>query len=248
MKEMLNEILTESRGLGPEQLLKYALDRFGERIAFASSFGAEDQVLTHMLCQTKTKPSVFTLDTGRLPKETHDVMEETGKHYGIDIVVLTPDQQEVEAMVDAHGKDLFYDSIENRKLCCGVRKVNPLRKHLAGLDAWICGLRSGQSVTRSELKTVDWDDTFGLIKICPLADWTDEQVWEYIRENDLPYNKLHDKGYPSIGCEPCTRAVKEGEDIRAGRWWWENADKRECGLHLGNGKSNTLKESKNGSA
>ena len=244
MKELLDEIIAESSGLGAEQLLEYALDRFGQRIAFASSFGAEDQVLTHMLCQIQSKPAVFTLETGRLPKETLDIMKETGKHYDIDITVLTPDQQEVEAMVDAHGKDLFYDSIENRKLCCGVRKVKPLKKHLAGLDAWICGLRSGQSVTRSELKTVEWDDAFGLIKICPLADWTDEQVWEYIKKNNLPYNKLHDKGYPSIGCEPCTRAVKAGEDIRAGRWWWENANKRECGLHLNDEKSNTLKENK----
>jgi phosphoadenosine phosphosulfate reductase len=244
MKELLDEILIESRGLGTEQLLEYALDRFGEKISLASSFGAEDQVLMHMLCQKQLKPSVFTLDTGRLPKETHDVMEETSKRYGIEIIVLTPDQQEVAAMVQAHGKDMFYDSIENRKLCCSVRKINPLRKHLAGLDAWICGLRSGQSVTRSGLKTVEWDEAFGLYKFCPLADWTDEQVWDYIRKNDIPYNKLHDKGYPSIGCEPCTRAIKPGEDIRAGRWWWENADKRECGLHLNDEKSNTLKENK----
>ena len=146
--------------------------------------------------------------------------------------MLTPDSAQLTEMLNEHGPNLFYESIDNRRLCCHVRKVAPLKKKLAQLDAWICGLRSDQSVTRGDLKRIDWDSSNELVKILPLADWRLEQTWEYIRTNDIPYNKLHDMNYPSIGCVPCTRAVKDGEDIRAGRWWWEQPEHKECGLHL----------------
>jgi phosphoadenosine phosphosulfate reductase len=166
------------------------------------------------------------------------LIEKTRRRYGLEIEVLVPDRLQVEAMAAWHGADLFYDSVENRKLCCHVRKVNVLKRELAGLDAWICGLRREQSVTRTDVQRVEWDDANGLIKINPLADWTTQQVWDYIRANDVPYNVLHDSGYPSIGCAPCTRAIAAGEDIRAGRWWWESPEHKECGLHLGDGKAN----------
>jgi phosphoadenosine phosphosulfate reductase len=232
INETVAQIRSQTKGYSPQELLKYVLERFGARIALATSFGAEDQVLTDMLSKTSEPLSIFTLDTGRVPEETYEVMDETRKRYGIDIKVLFPDYEQVEVMVNESGPNLFYESIENRKQCCKVRKIEPLKRGLADLDAWICGLRAEQSTTRTGLERVDWDDTFGLVKICPLANWSAEQVWEYIRENNVPYNKLHDAGYPSIGCEPCTRAVKPGEDIRAGRWWWEAPEHKECGLHL----------------
>jgi phosphoadenosine phosphosulfate reductase len=172
------------------------------------------------------------LDTGRLPQETYDVIEETREKYNIEIKVMFPDLKQVEQMVNENGPNLFYESIENRKLCCRIRKVEPLKRALSELDAWICGLRAEQSPTRQKLDKVEWDENFNLIKINPLADWTQNQVWQYIKENNVPYNELHDKGYPSIGCAPCTRPIEPGENIRAGRWWWENPEHKECGLHL----------------
>ena len=238
MKERIEEIRIATHDHSAEDLFAYVLRLFKGRIALASSFGAEDQVLTDMICRTAAchgqdaPATVFTLDTGRLPEETYELMERTRRKYGIRIDVLFPDCHEVEAMVGQHGCNLFYESIENRRLCCRVRKIEPLRRRLASLDAWICGLRAEQSPTREGLNRIDWDETFGLVKVCPLADWTTEAVWDYIRHNDVPYNALHDKGYPSIGCAPCTRAIKAGEDIRAGRWWWETPEHKECGLHL----------------
>jgi phosphoadenosine phosphosulfate reductase len=202
-------------------------------VALATSFGAEDQVLTDMLWRISSRPSIFTLDTGRLPEQTYEVMQATQEKYGIQIDVLFPDYKQVEQMVNEFGPNLFYKSIEARKLCCRVRKIEPLKRKLSGLQAWICGLRAEQSVTRTDLQRIVLDENFGLIKVSPLVDWTTEQVWEYIRENQVPYNKLHDKGYTSIGCAPCTRPIQAGEDIRAGRWWWERPEHKECGLHLG---------------
>ena len=232
MNELISEIQSKTREYSAQQLLEYVVDRFEGRIGFASSFGAEDQVLTDMLCKITSESIVFTLDTGRLPEETYQLIEQTRQKYGIRIEILFPDRADVEEMVNEQGPNLFYESIENRKLCCRVRKIEPLKRRLASLDAWICGLRAEQSTTRTGLLRVDADETFGLIKVCPLADWTTEQVWDYIRSNNVPYNKPHDKGYPSIGCDPGTRAVKDGEDIRAGRWWWESPEHKECGLHL----------------
>lgn len=231
MKKTHDEIQKEIEGFSSQQILGYAADLFDGKIALATSFGAEDQVLTDMLWRLGKKVRVITLDTGRLPQETFDVLEATKQKYGVDIEIYFPDSQQVEMMVRQHGPNLFYHSIENRKLCCQVRKVQPLRRALAGMDAWICGLRKEQSVTRQELETVAWDDQFGLYKICPLASWSNQDVWNYIRQNHVPYHPLHDQGYTSIGCIPCTRAVEPEEDIRAGRWWWEAPQHKECGLH-----------------
>lgn len=221
-----------------EDIIMWALEYFSrDKIALASSLGAEDQVLTDMLLKIEPKARIFTIDTGRLPKETYECAQETMKKYGFRYQVYNPDAATVKKMVEEKGKDLFYESVENRKLCCYVRKVEPLGRALKGLKAWICGLRREQSVTRAELNVIEWDTANGLYKINPLADWTGKQVWDYLRAHNVPYNKLHDRGYPSIGCAPCTRAVKPGEDVRAGRWWWESPDKKECGLHFKDGKT-----------
>ncbi len=219
------------------ETLAWALARFERaRIAFATSFGAEDQVITDMLVSIDPDVRVFTLDTGMLPEETQVVLRHTQDRYGITIHVVQPEPASLQDMLQRYGKELYYESVEKRKLCCHVRKVDPLRKTLAGLQAWICGLRREQSVTRRSIQKIEWDESFGLCKINPLVDWTESQVWEYIKKNDVPYNALHDQGYPSIGCAPCTRAVQPGEDIRAGRWWWENPEHKECGLHVKDGK------------
>jgi len=235
IKNLKEQLVIDTIDYSAEKLLKYLLARFGDKIALATSFGAEDQVLTDMLCRAGKSPMIFTLDTGRLHEETYKVAEATRKKYDIKIKVLFPDSKQIEKMTQQHGFNLFYDSIEKRKLCCKVRKLEPLKKQLSTLDAWICGLRSEQSPTRTGLNVIDWDQGFGLIKICPLSTWSQEQVWEYIRKNDVPYNKLHAEGFPSIGCEPCTRAVRPGEDIRGGRWWWEEPEHKECGLHAKKG-------------
>ena len=236
MKEQLTEIIEETNGLDAEKLLAHIAKRFGSRVALASSLGAEDQILTDIIARNSLPIPIFTLDTGRLPQETYDLIDATRKRYGIKVEVLFPDRADVEAMVNRDGVNLFYESIENRKTCCQVRKVIPLKRKLATLDAWITGLRREQSVTRGDVAAVEWDEGNSLVKFNPLADWTNERVWEYIRANDVPYNALHDKGYPSIGCAPCTRAVEQGQDIRAGRWWWEKPEHKECGLHVVNGK------------
>ena len=220
-----------------EDLFKSITVHFGEKnICFATSFSAEDQIIIDVLSKSGTKINVFTLDTGKLPQETYDVMNKTTKKYNINIEILYPDKKSVENLEKDYGPDLFYDSIEKRKMCCDIRKIQPLKKHLSKYKAWICGLRRDQSVTRENLQILEKDGTFGLIKINPLIDWTEDDVWEYINKNNVPYNKLHDKGYPSIGCAPCTRAIKPGEDIRSGRWWWETPEQKECGLHIENGK------------
>lgn len=225
------DIQKQIHGLSPKEVILFSLRRFGGKIALATSFGAEDQILTDMLCQQNQKIRLFTLDTGRLHQETYDVMEATRQKYNIDIEVFFPDTQQVEVMVKENGPNLFYRSIDFRKSCCQIRKVEPLKRALAGLEAWLCGLRKEQSITRQLLEAVSWDGQFGLYKVCPLADWTTEQVWEYIRNNNVPYHPLHDQGYPSIGCAPCTRAIRPGQNIRDGRWWWEQPEHKECGLH-----------------
>ncbi len=225
----------QTDGLAAEQLLAVALEQFGRRIALASSLSAEDQVIVDMLTKLRPNPDVFTLDTGRLPEETYDVIEATHSRYGVRIEILFPDRQAVEEMIRQSGPNLFRSSVEARKRCCLVRKVEPLRRRLKTLDAWITGLRRSQSVTRGQLQRIEWDESNGLVKINPLADWTAEQVWAYIDEHDTPVNALHAGGYPSIGCAPCTRAIGPGEDERAGRWWWEQPEQKECGLHVVDG-------------
>ncbi len=228
----ITQLNEEFANATPEALLGYFLDRYGSRIALSSSLSIEDQVLTDMICRLKPDARIFTLDTGRLFPETYNLINQTAMHYGIRLEVFFPDCTEVEKLVADCGINGFYESLEKRKRCCRIRKLDPLERALRGLDAWICGLRREQSVTRSEMRAVEWDEAHGLLKINPLIDWHEEQVWEYIRRNHVPYNKLHEQGFPSIGCQPCTRAVKPGEDIRAGRWWWESPDHKECGLHL----------------
>ena len=217
-----------------QHVLRWALETYAGKIALASSFGAEDVVIIDMMHKiVNSKAKVFTLDTGRLNQETYDVIDAIKTRYGIEIEVYFPDQFDVEGMLRAHSMNLMYESVENRKLCCEIRKVRPLNRALMNLDGWITGLRRDQVSTRGSTKKVEIDGSHGgIIKVNPLADWTFEKVWDYIKENDIPYNKLHDAGYPSIGCAPCTRAVGPGEDRRSGRWWWENASNKECGLHF----------------
>jgi len=219
--------------LPADKILEKALEKFGHKISFATSLGAEDQAITYLLSKIDKAASIFTLDTGRVFPETYDLLHRTVNRYGMEIKSYYPDTAQVEEMVNTKGINLFYESIENRKLCCHIRKIVPLRRALKGMDAWITGLRREQSVTRSDLKIVEWDAANGLIKINPLLDWTEKQVWDFINANNIPYNKLHDQGFPSIGCQPCTRAVAKDEDLRSGRWWWEMPESKECGLHGG---------------
>lgn len=220
-----------------EEVLKWASDNLHPRVAMASSFGAEDVVVIDMMMKINPKFRIFTLDTGRLNQETYDVMDAVRKKYNTNIEVMFPDSAEVEQMVRVNGMNLFYESIGNRKLCCGIRKVHPLKKMLSTLDGWITGLRADQNEVRSAARKIEIDPQHnGIIKINPILDWTWDQTWDYIKKHDVPYNKLHDRGYPSIGCEPCTRAIKPGEPLRAGRWWWEDDSQKECGLHADHGK------------
>ncbi len=231
-REEAERLSNELSGKTPEEILRYVVAHFGaEAVALASSFGAEDQVITDMLHKERLQVSVFTLDTGRLPEESYALLDATRKHYGMQVEVLFPERGAVEPMLALHGPNLFYESVELRRLCCDVRKVQPLSRKLSTLKGWICGLRREQSVTRTAVAPVEWDAAFGLYKINPLAEVTERWLWEYIRANHVPFNALHEQGYPSIGCAPCTRAVKPGEDIRAGRWWWEIPEHKECGLH-----------------
>jgi len=215
----------------PEETLRYFLGRFGNRIAIASSLGPEDQVLTDMLLKINRSARVFTIDTGRLFPETYSLIDKTNLSYGIKMDVYFPEYKMVEEYVNTNGINAFYESMEQRKACCLIRKIEPLRRALSSLDAWICGLRREQSVTRTGVRTVEWDEVNHLLKINPLAGWSEQEVWNHLKNNHIPYNSLHDKGFPSIGCQPCTRAVAAGEDVRAGRWWWENPEHKECGLH-----------------
>jgi phosphoadenosine phosphosulfate reductase len=232
-EESVSGLALQAEPMPAQEIVRLALERFGRRVALSSSFGAEDMVLIDMLMRVDPRARIVTLDTGRLPQETYNVMDAARQKYGATIEAFFPQAEAVQAMVAQHGMNLFYHSIDNRKLCCGVRKMEPLRRALSGLDAWMTGLRREQSVTRTGVPKVEWDESNRLIKINPLAEWTLDDVWQYIRENNVPYNALHDRGYPSIGCAPCTRAVQPGEDQRAGRWWWEHPDTKECGLHVG---------------
>lgn len=228
LKEM-NE--KEIEPLSAEQVLQSALASFGRKVGFASSFGAEDVVIIDMLAKIDKEAYIFSLDTGRLPQETYDVAERVRNKYGVNVIFFFPNTAEVEKMENENGSNLFYKSLDLRKQCCRIRKIIPLKRALSEVDAWITGLRREQAVTRTATAKFEFDEGNGIYKINPLADWTEDDVWEYIKANDVPYNALHDKGYPSIGCAPCTRAVRRVEDVRAGRWWWESPESKECGLH-----------------
>ncbi|WP_426111167.1 phosphoadenylyl-sulfate reductase [Massilia sp. PWRC2] len=203
---------------------------------FASSLAAEDMVLTDLILQAGLPIAIFSLDTGRLNAETVAVIDAVRARYGYNIAVYHPNAQAVAAYVANHGLNAFYDSVDMRRECCRIRKVEPLGRALAGQRAWVTGQRRAQSSTRQELAVQEDDAAHAMVKFNPLADWQESDVWDYIRANDVPYNALHDQGFPSIGCAPCTRAIEPGEDVRAGRWWWENPEQKECGLHMVDGK------------
>ena len=228
--QLIRDLNERFRDASAEEVVGFFLEAYKGRIALSSSLSIEDQTLTDIIVR-QGGTRIFTLDTGRLFPETYQLIDKTNLTYGIQLEVFFPDYNEVQRMVQEEGINLFYNSIESRHRCCQVRKLEPLQRAFKGLDAWICGLRREQSVTRQDMQVVEWDAMHQLIKVNPLISWTEKQVWDYIKEYQVPYNKLHKQGYPSIGCEPCTRAVKPGEDVRAGRWWWESPDHRECGLH-----------------
>ncbi|MCD8165950.1 MAG: phosphoadenylyl-sulfate reductase [Bacteroides sp.] len=231
LKRLADQLNEEWSNHSPEKIISYFLEHFAGRIALASSLGQEDQVLTDMIAKIDPQTPVFTLDTGRLFPESYRLIDRTNRKYGISVKVYFPEASQVEELVHKSGVNCFYDTIELRRECCRVRKIEPLKRAFQGLDIWICGLRRDQSVTRQEVRVVEWDAKFGLIKLNPLLYWSEEELQEYIKTHRIPYNPLHDKGFPSIGCQPCTRAIAPGEDIRAGRWWWENPEHKECGLH-----------------
>ncbi len=231
-KDQIQELNNRFEGKDTGEVLNYFLKEFKGNITFASSLGAEDQVLTHYIVSIAPDTKIFTLDTGRLFPETYELIERTNSRYHIKMDVLFPDFEKVESMVKKWGINLFYESVENRKLCCQVRKIQPLHRALEAFDVWITGLRKSQSVTRNDNALVELDaNNHGRVKINPLINWTEDQIWAFIKENNIPYNKLHDTGFPSIGCQPCTRAIGADEDLRAGRWWWELPEHKECGLH-----------------
>ncbi|MCR1816343.1 phosphoadenylyl-sulfate reductase [Aliarcobacter butzleri] len=229
-KEDLEEINKKLEDKTTTEVIAYFLDNF-KNVALSSSLAAEDQVLTDILLKKDKNASIFTLDTGRLHPETYDVMDATNLKYGIKIDVFFPKFENIQELYKTQGVNGHFESIENRKNCCNIRKIEPLKRALKDVEVWVTGLRASQSVTRTNMPLVEWDENFNVIKINPLINWSENDVWDYIKENKVPYNKLHDQGFPSIGCAPCTRAIKDGEDIRAGRWWWENPEHKECGLH-----------------
>jgi phosphoadenosine phosphosulfate reductase len=231
MNALAEHIKLETGGLEPVEALALLADTFPGEIVFSSSFGWEDQVLTHMIFSNNIPIKVFTLETGRLFPETYYVWNRTMEIYGKPIHAYYPQHELLEQMVNAKGPNSFYESVENRKECCGIRKVEPLKRALAGNKCWITGIRADQSVSRQDMSNVEWDDQNNLIKFHPLYSWSLDDVKAYVKKYNIPYNTLHDRGFPSIGCAPCTRAVQPGEDFRAGRWWWEDQSKKECGLH-----------------
>ena len=216
----------------PQEVLEFFSSEYGDRICLSSSMGAEDQVLTDMLVKINPSIRIFTLDTGRLFPETLNLIHDTCQRYKTVIEVFFPDYRQVQKMVKEKGINLFYESIENRKFCCQLRKLEPLKRALHGMQAWITGIRKDQTLNRFNTHVVEWDETYQLVKVNPLYSWSEKMVWNYIHEYQVPYNELHDKGFPSIGCQPCTRAINPGEDARAGRWWWEDQGHKECGLHI----------------
>ncbi len=218
----------------PVETLQAIAAAYPGKVIFSTSFGWEDQVISHMIFENNIPIRVFTLETGRLFTETYYVWNRTLEKYQKPILAYYPDQALLEEMVSSKGPNSFYESVENRKQCCGIRKLEPLKRALSGNEVWITGIRAEQSLNRLDMRAIEWDEQNKLIKYHPIFDWSLEAVKAYIKDNNIPYNPLHDRGFPSIGCAPCTRAVQPGEDFRAGRWWWEDSSKRECGLHTHN--------------
>lgn len=230
--ELSAEILTRFGSRDTEANLKELADLFPGDVVFSTSFGFEDQVVTHLIHSAGVDIGIFTLDTGRLFPETYSTWSATLERYGLPIQAWYPDEQGLRDWVTQNGPNAFYQSPELRKQCCHLRKVEPLRKALAGKKVWVTGIRASQSSERKNTPILEWDDAHGLVKYHPLLHWSEEQTKAYIKEHNIPYNPLHDKGFVSIGCAPCTRAIRPGEDFRAGRWWWEDNSRKECGLHV----------------
>jgi phosphoadenosine phosphosulfate reductase len=234
IQDTLSELTYHSSRLKIHEFISLLTRQFPGKVTFSTSFSYEDQVVTHEILNNQLPVNIFTLDTGRLFAETYSVWNNTNEKYGTRISAYYPDHKLLETFIDEKGPNSFYESVENRKGCCFIRKVEPLKRALAGNEIWITGLRAEHSPDRQNLTVLEWDNSNQIIKYNPLLHWTTEQVKEYINTNNVPYNVLHDRGFVSIGCAPCTRAIKPGEDFRAGRWWWEDADKKECGLHVHN--------------
>lgn len=231
MQQELNTIQNLIHNKSPKESLALLADQFPGKVVFSTSMGYEDQVITHLIFSNNLPVSVFTLDTGRLFNETYSVLNSTLSKYKKPVSVYYPQTQAVEQLVTGKGPLSFYESIDNRKECCFIRKVEPLQRALKGMSIWVTGIRAGQSGNRQDMPSLEWDEVNNIIKFHPILNWTLEEVKGYITQHHIPYNSLHDKGFVSIGCAPCTRAITEGEDFRAGRWWWELNDKKECGLH-----------------
>lgn len=232
LTDRINELAEKVRGLSIDEFLQALAIQYPEQVTFSTSFSFEDQVITHKILSHQLPINIFTLDTGRIFPETYSVWNATNERYKTRIKAFYPDQSLLEAFVAVKGPNSFYESVENRKDCCYIRKVNPLKKALKDNAIWITGLRAEHSANRHDMPQMEWDESNNIIKYHPLLHWTTEEVKHYINENNIPYNSLHDKGFASIGCAPCTRAIKPGEDFRAGRWWWEDSTKKECGLHV----------------
>ncbi len=227
----LSKLKYEISDLDPVQQLQYLADKYRGKLVFSTSFGWEDQVVTHLIFSNNIPIKVFTLETGRLFPETYYVWNRTLEVYKQPIHAYYPDTNAVQEMVNAKGPNSFYESVDNRKECCYIRKIEPLKRALNGNEIWITGIRAEQSANRDDMENLEWDEGNKLIKFHPIFNWSLEDVKNYIKKHNIVYNTLHDRGFPSIGCAPCTRAVQPGEDFRAGRWWWEDQSKKECGLH-----------------
>ncbi|WP_434060878.1 phosphoadenylyl-sulfate reductase [Sphingobacterium hotanense] len=229
---MIEQLKSDLAGLDAREILTYVNARFGEEAIFSTSFGIEDQVITHLLSEINATTRVFTLDTGRLFPETYYVWNRTLDIYKLPIQAYYPRTEAVEELISTKGPSSFYESTENRKECCFIRKIEPLKRAIKGYKVWITGIRAEQSENRDHMEFIEWDEGNQIIKVHPLFNWTLEMVETFLKVNFVPYNPLHDKEFPSIGCQPCTRAIAAGEDFRAGRWWWEDKSKKECGLHV----------------
>lgn len=232
LQDKIPHIAASSESLSIADTLRLLVKEFPGRVVFSSSFSFEDQVITHEILSNNIPVTIFTLDTGRMFPETYSVWSRTNEVYNTHVVPYYPKNELLEPFITEKGPNSFYESVENRKECCFIRKVEPLKRALKGKAVWVTGLRAEHSPTRQDLTIFEWDGGNEIIKYNPLLNWTTEQTREYINKNDVPYNSLHDKGFVSIGCAPCTRAIRPGEDFRAGRWWWEDASKKECGLHV----------------
>lgn len=235
-QELLDQLNHSFAELDLNEALKHLGEYFDGRIVFSSSLGLEDQVITHAIFSQNLPIEVFTLDTGRVFPESYTLLHETQRKYKHQFQVYYPQTAAIEELISERGINALYDSVDDHKACCQIRKLEPLNRALQGAEVWITGLRGGQSAYRAGMTILEWDESRELIKFNPLIKWETQDLWDFIHANEVPYNPLHDKGFPSIGCEPCTRAIKPGEDERAGRWWWEQVDKKECGLHFDNGK------------